>query len=186
VDQLASGMPGHRIRLPERVHPVSAGVRGGIAGGLLMPLPALAYGVISGRGIWLPINLLAGMVLPGMDELPTEELSQFHIVWFVVALCIHAVISLALGLIYGVLLPTLPRIPGGQLVWGGVLLPLLWTGVSYGMMGVINPVLNQHVDWPWFVLSQFVFGVAAAVVVIRSEQIHIPPAGPGPGPFQTT
>ena len=43
-------------------------------------------------------------------------------------------------------------------------------------------MLQKGVDWPWFIVSQFVFGVAAALVVLRSEQIPIPPAGPGPQP----
>jgi hypothetical protein len=47
-------------------------------------------------------------------------------------------------------------------------------------MGVVNPVLQDRVDWVWFVVSQFVFGVTAAVVVLRSEMVHIPPAGRGP------
>ena len=59
-------------------------------------------------------------------------------------------------------------------------MPLAWTGASYGLMGVVNPLLQRLVDWPWFVVSQFVFGAAAAVVVIRSEQVFIPPAGVGP------
>ena len=63
--------------------------------------------------------------------------------------------------------------------WGGLLMPLLWSGVSYGMMGVVNPVLQQRVDWPWFIVSQFIFGLAASVVVARSEQVRIPPAGAG-------
>jgi hypothetical protein len=47
-------------------------------------------------------------------------------------------------------------------------------------MGVVNPVLQGQVDWAWFIASQFVFGVAAAVVVIRSEKLPVPPAGRGP------
>ena len=47
-------------------------------------------------------------------------------------------------------------------------------------MGVVNPALQDRVDWAWFIVSQFVFGVAASVVVHRSEKIHIPPAGRGP------
>jgi hypothetical protein len=47
-------------------------------------------------------------------------------------------------------------------------------------MGVVNKVLQEYVDWPWFIVSQFVFGVVAAVVVHRSEKIPVPPAGPGP------
>ena len=56
-------------------------------------------------------------------------------------------------------------------------MPLLWTAVSYGLMGVVNPLLQERVDWPWFIVSQFVFGVVAAIVVVRSEQILVPPAG---------
>ena len=59
-------------------------------------------------------------------------------------------------------------------------MPLLWTAMSYGLMGVVNPVLQERVDWPWFIASQFVFGIVAAIVVVRSEQVHIPPAGQGP------
>ena len=75
--------------------------------------------------------------------------------------------------------PRLPAIPG-PIAWGGLVLPLLWTGISYRLMGVVNPVLQDRVDWAWFIVSQFVFGVAAAVVVLRSEKIHILPAGRGP------
>ena len=66
------------------------------------------------------------------------------------------------------------------IAWGGLLMPLLWTALSYGMMGVVNPVLQERVDWPWFVVSQFVFGIVAAIVIVRSEEVHIPPAGEGP------
>src|SRR5581483_1811553 len=77
VEQLRTGMPGYRMRLPENVHPISAGVKGGIIGGLVMPIPALLYGVISRHGIWFPINLLAGMVLPGVDEMDVPQLEAF-------------------------------------------------------------------------------------------------------------
>jgi hypothetical protein len=44
--------------------------------------------------------------------------------------------------------------------------------------------LQREVSWPWFVVSQFVFGVAAAIVVVRSETVPIPPAGRGPSAGQ--
>jgi hypothetical protein len=47
-------------------------------------------------------------------------------------------------------------------------------------MGIVNPVLQERVDWPWFVASQFVFGIVAAIVIVRSEEVYIPPAGKGP------
>jgi len=180
VEQMRAGAPGYRMRLPLEVRPTSAGIKGGMVGGLVMPLPALVWGVLSGHGIWYPINLLAGMVIAGVGSMPVAELEQFHLSLFLVGLVIHAAMSLVIGLMYGVLLPTLPPIPGGQLVWGGLLMPLLWTGASYGLMGVVNPLLQQEVDWPSFIAAQFVFGITAAIVVIRTETIRVPPAGTGP------
>jgi hypothetical protein len=163
----------------ERLRRTIAGLCGGIIGGLLMPVPAIVWGLLNGHSLWYPVNLLAGMVLSDLGQRPPEELEQFHASWLVGAGAIHALLSGGFGVMYGLLLPKLPSIPG-PVAWGGVVLPLLWTGTCYGLMGVANPVLQQRVDWPWFVVSQFVFGVAAAVVVLRSEMVHIPPAGRGP------
>lgn len=180
VEHLKEGMPGYRMRLPLMVHPISAGIKGGLAGGLLMPIPALAWGLLKGHGLWYPVNLLAGMVWAGVDNLSQAELEQFRLPLFVTGVAIHVIMSLVMGLMYGVLLPTLPAIRGGQLAWGGILMPLLWSGFSYGSMGLVNPLLAQKVDWPWFIASQFVFGAAAALVVIRTEKIAVPPKGTGP------
>jgi hypothetical protein len=185
VEQLRPGMPGYRARLPEAVHPLSAGIKGGVIGGLVMPLPALLYGVLSGHGLWYPVNLLAGMVLPGVGAMTVAQLEQFSLPLLLTGIVIHAAIAVVFGLLYGVLLPMLPeiqrlRLPK-SLVWGGIILPLLWTAISYGLMGVTNPVMQARVDWPWFIVSQFVFGAVAAFIVDRSEKIPVPPAGSGPG-----
>src|SRR5262249_33142206 len=92
---------------------------------------------------------------------------------------VHAVLSIAFGVLFALVTPRLPLMPA-PVAWGGLVLPLLWTGVTYGLMGVVNKVLQDQVDWAWFIVSQFVFGVVAAVVVHRSEMVHIPPAGRGP------
>jgi hypothetical protein len=184
VEQLRPGMPGFRARLPEAVHPISAGIKGGVIGGLAMPLPALLYGLVSGHGIWYPVNLLAGMVLPGVGNLNLSQLEQFSLPLLITGIVIHAAIAVVFGLLYGVLLPMLPEVRWSgmpkALAWGGIILPLLWTGVSFGLMGVANPVLQARVDWPWFIVSQFVFGAVAAFVVDRSEKVPVPPAGIGP------
>ncbi|WP_437204690.1 hypothetical protein [Planctomicrobium sp. SH664] len=164
VAELKPGVPGYRFRLPERVHPLSAGVRGGIIGGLVMPVPALLHGILSGHGIWYPVNLLAGIMLPGMQRLDVAQLEQFRPGALVAGLMVHAVICLIAGLIYGAVLPTLPRLPK-PIAWGWLLLPLLWSSVSYGLMGFVNPLLSREVDWPWYVFSQFLYGLSVAVVV---------------------
>ena len=106
---------------------------------------------------------------------------RFHGEWFAAATFMHAAMCTVFGLVFGLFLHRARPI-SAPLAWGGLLMPMLWTSVAYGLMGVLNPPLQQKVDWPWFIVSQFVFGVVAAVVVNRSEKIYIPPAGTGPEP----
>jgi small basic protein len=119
------------------------------------------------------------MILPPTGEVSVEALQTYNADWLVAASLFHAALSLAFGLIYGLLLLRLPPIPG-PFAWGALLMPLLWTATSYALMGVVNPILQQLVDWPWFVVSQFVFGLVVAIVVVQSEQVYVAPAGPGP------
>jgi len=74
------------------------------------------------------------------------------------------------GVLYGALLPMLPRHP---VLLGGLFAPLVWSGLLHSIIGIVNPVLNQHVDWPWFVLSQIGFGVVAGIVVLRQGRIDV-------------
>jgi hypothetical protein len=181
VETLAPGMPGHRMQLPEQIHPYSAGAKGGLVGALAMAGPALLYGVFSRHhSIWWPVNLLAGMVLPQYADMSVQQLEAYHALGLVVGIAIHLAVSVGAGLLYGVLLPTLPQQlfsrRGGYLAplfWGGVVAPLLWTGCIYGFMSVLNPALRQHVNWFWFVVSQFAYGVTVGVVVTRSEKVHV-------------
>src|SRR5436190_16259976 len=73
VQQLKPGMPGYRFRMPEKIHPISAGIKGGILGGLVMPIPALLYGLISRQGLFYPVNLLAGMIVPSMEQIARDQ-----------------------------------------------------------------------------------------------------------------
>ncbi len=188
VEQLGAGIPGYRARLPQTIHPVSAGIKGGIIGGMVMPLPAFLYGIVSHHGIWYPVNLLAGMALPGVGKMSDTQLEEFSLPLLLTGIVIHAMISVVFGLLYGVLLPTLPDVPSSvaklppfvsSLAWGGLLFPILWSSISYSLMGMANPILEARVNWPWFIASQFVFGIVAAIVVGRSERIPVPAAGHG-------
>jgi hypothetical protein len=174
--RLREGMPGYRFRLPEKVHPISAGLKGGIVGGLVMPIPALIWSLATLHGPWYPLNLLTGMVLPGVERMTDAELQQFHPTLFLVGVVIHATVSVVLGLIYGVLMPTLPSIPR-PLAWGALLMPLLWTGTSYALMETVSPLLNRGVSWPWFIFSQFLFGAVVAFVVMGAQYLRPPLAG---------
>ncbi len=177
VEQLNPGAPGYRFRLPEKVHPISAGLKGGLVGGLVMPIPAVAWSLLSGHGLWFPVNLLAGLVLPGVEDYSASELKEYHPNLLALGVAIHAVMSTVIGLCYGVILPTIPGKPIWQILVGGLVLPLLWTGFSYSGMKVANPLLAENVDWYFFALSQFVYGLTAALVVVNTEKVFTQQTG---------
>jgi len=168
VERLRLGEAGHRVRLPVEVQPLSAGVKGGIVGGVVMAIVALAYGVIVQGSVWYPINLLSAVAMPGMSQAGMAELRAFNPTALVIGIIAHGVISVLTGLLYAVILPTLPR---RHMLWGGLVAPLLWTGGLWAVLGFINPVLNARVDWVWFVVSQIAFGIAAGYVVARAQPV---------------
>src|SRR5262245_44274756 len=132
----------HRARLPLEVYPVSAGVKGGLAGGVAMAVLAMLYGIVSGHGVWYPINLLSIGFFPNIKT--TAQIAAFHETSLILASMIHLVTSLLVGLLYGVALPMFPRHP---VLFGGVIAPVLWSGLLHSVLDVVNPVMNQRIDW---------------------------------------
>ena len=164
-----------RARFPLETYPVTAGLKGGIAGGIAMILPALLYGFVAQHSIWYPVNLLGGAGVAHWRNPSTADIAAFHWQGLLVASIIHIVTSLLVGLLYGAMLPMWPRRP---VLLGGIVAPLLWTGLLHSSMGLINPALQQRIAWGWFAVSQFAFGVVAGLVVVREERILI--AQPAP------
>ena len=165
----------HRARIPIEIHPVAAGIKGGLAGSVAMAVLAALYGILSYGSVWYPINLLASIVFAQSLQLPMDYLTSFHLGLLLVASALHIVTSVLVGLLYGVMLPMFPRRP---ILLGGVSGPILWSGLLYASLGIINPLLNQRIDWRWFVASQIGFGVVAGLVVVRHEKVrtrqHLP------------
>src|SRR6266446_3121366 len=157
-----------RAWLPVRTYPVSAGVKGGIAGGVAMAALACAYGVLKAGSIWYPINLLAAVVYRESLRLGPAQLHSFHADTFTIAFLLHGLVSILVGLLYGAMLPMFPRRP---IVLGGLIAPVLWSGLLYTILGLLNPLLATHIDWFWFVASQVAFGIVAGLVVVRQESI---------------
>ena len=158
----------HRARLPVHTPSVMAGVKGGIAGGAAMIVPAVLYGLIAYHSIWYPINLLGGAGVAGWSHPTLEEITHFRLSALIFASIIHVVGSLLVGLLYGAMLPILPRHP---IILGGIIAPVLWTGMLHSALPLINPFLSARIDWRWFVVSQLTFGLVAGWVV--AQQAHI-------------
>src|SRR5262249_52726092 len=159
-----------RALLPLETYPVSAGIKGGLAGSVAMAVLACLYGLLRQHSIWYPINLLAATVYSQHLKMGSESLHAFHLDSFLLATFIHLLTSVLVGLLYGAMLPMIPRRP---ILLGGVVAPILWSGLLRSMLDLINPLLGRLVDWKWFIASQFAFGIVAGLVVVRHHRIPV-------------
>jgi hypothetical protein len=157
-----------RAWLPLETYPISAGVKGGWAGSVAMAVLACIYGLLKTGSIWYPINLLAAGIYTQSVNLEPAQLNAFHAGPFVVALILHGLVSTLVGLLYGAMLPMFPRQP---IILGGLIAPVLWSGLLYSILGLLNPVLASHINWFWFMASQIGFGVVAGLVVMRQSRV---------------
>lgn len=169
VETLELGKEGHRMRLPTHVFPLSAGIRGGIAGGIAMALTAEVFGILAFGSFWYPINLLAAAAMPSLATADTSVLIHFDGTALGIAILIHGILSLLMGLLYAVILPIFAKHP---VIFGGVLAPLLWTGLLSTGLGAINPALADRIAWEWFAASQIAFGLTAGFVISKMERIE--------------
>jgi hypothetical protein len=157
-----------RAWLPLKTYPISAGVKGGIAGAVAMAILACTYGLLKTGSIWYPINLLAATVYSQSVDLSPSQLNSFHGGTFAVAVLLHGIGSVFVGLLYGAMLPMFPRRP---IILGGLIGPVLWSGLLYSIIELLNPLLSSHISWPWFIASQIAFGVVAGIVVMRQHSV---------------
>jgi hypothetical protein len=159
-----------RALLPLETYPVSAGIKGGLAGSVAMALLACLYGILKQGSIWYPINLLAATIYSQSIRMESGSLNAFHLGSFLLAVVLHLITSMLVGLLYGAMLPMFPRRP---ILLGGVIAPVMWTGLLHSILGLINPLLDEKIDWRWFIASQFAFGIVAGLVVVRQERVRV-------------
>jgi hypothetical protein len=153
------------------------GVKGGIAGGIAMTVPATLFSLLRFHSVWYALNLLAAGGFTSWATQPDSFLAQFHLKGLLAATSIHGTTSLLVGLLYAAMLPIFPKKP---ILTAGFIMPLLWTGLIYTSLGIVSPILNQRIDWFWFVVSQVAFGLVAGFVVnldanVRNEEFRALP-----------
>ncbi len=158
-----------RAWLPVETYPLSAGIKGGLAGSVAMAVLACAFGLIKFGSIWYPINLLSGGISDVALSWSPAEMNAFHPMTFGLAVVLHGSVSLLVGLLYGAMLPMFARRP---ILLGGLIAPVLWSGLLYSILDILDPLLQQRIDWFWFVASQVAFGVVAGLVVLRHHRVR--------------
>src|SRR5258706_1492566 len=157
-----------RAWLPVETYPISAGVKGGLAGSIAMAALACLYGLLKAGSIWYPINLLAAVVYAPSEVPSLSQFNSFHAGLFFLAVVLHLVTSVLVGLLYGAMLPMFARHP---IFLGGVIATGLLSGMLYSLICPLNSLLESHIDWTWFMASQVAFGVVAGIVVMRQSRV---------------
>lgn len=154
----------HRAQLPLQTFPISSGIKGGIAGGIAMVIPAEIYGIVRYHSIWYVVNLLGGAGVGTWTNPSMEQLTHFKLTAFITANIIQGVVTLLVGILYGAMLPIWPKRP---ILLGGIIAPVLWTGLLHSVLGMVNPYLDARIDWWSFGASQVVFGLVAGYTVTK-------------------
>ena len=163
-----AGVDTHRMRLPLEVYPYAVGLKAGLAGGVAMAIVACLFGIISNRSPWYPINLLAAAGSSALTGATDAELARFNATGLVIGSIVHAGLSILVGVLYAALLPMFGRRP---ILAAGVVIPGVMSGITWSLLRVVNPLLNDRIEWGWFVASQIAFGLVAGWVVSRTERI---------------
>ncbi len=168
VLSLRVGANAHRMRLPLEVYPYSVGLKAGLAGGAAMAIVGCLFGVLTHGSIWYPINLLAAAGSSALTEATSAELARFSPGGLILASVAHLSLSVLVGILYAALLPMFSRRP---ILAAGLVIPMLMSAITWALLRVVNPLLNQRIEWTWFIASQVAFGVVTGWVVSRSERI---------------
>jgi hypothetical protein len=157
--------------LPIETFRITTGIRGGIAGGTAMVVPATLFSLLKYHSLWYSVNLLAAGGFVSWAGASDVFLSQFHLQGVLAGFLIQGFVSLLVGLLYGAMLPMFPRYP---ILTAGLVIPLLFTGIVYSAIGIVSPILNQRIDWFWFVMSQIAFGLVCGFVVNLQAKVRTP------------
>lgn len=171
LQRRTSASPERRKILPVETFRATTGIRGGIAGGLAMTIPAAMFSLLRYHSLWYATNLLAAGGFVSWAGASDAFLSEFHWQGLLAALAIHGVTSLLVGLLYGAMLHMFPRYP---ILTAGFMAPLLFTGILYSAIGIVSPILNERIDWLWFIPSQLLFGLVCGFVVNLHARVRTP------------
>ena len=163
--------PMHRRIIPVETFQIITGIKGGIAGGIAMTVPAGIFSLVKYHSFWYAVNLLAAGGFVSWAGASNAFLGEFHLQGLLAAIVIHGLTSLLVGLLYGAMLPMFPKYP---IVTAGFMVPLLFTGILHSALNIVSPILNERIDWFWFVMSQIAFGLVCGFVVNLQAKVRTP------------
>ncbi len=167
VSHLTSSVNSGTAPIPAVIYPYEAGIRGGLLGGLAMIPVALIYGLLSGHGIWYPVNLIAATFIRSWQHASPSQLAQFSIEGLLIGLATHLAMSMILGFIFAVMMPALPKTP---LFWAFIIAPFLWGGAVFAGLPLLNPVMAQFIDLPSFAIANIIYALVLGAYVAQTPK----------------
>jgi uncharacterized membrane protein YagU involved in acid resistance len=162
-------IPIHLAR-PNAIYPYHAGLTGGIIGGVAMVIVGMIAGLAIGRGPWYPANLLAAAAIRDFQAMSPEQLSTFNLSGLFVAVILHFSVSIAIGLLFAVLLPAFP---GHPLIWSVIMGGILWIFADIVLLLPLNPIMARLVNVPSFIIAHLFYTILLGLWVNRYEKVPI-------------
>jgi hypothetical protein len=157
------------LSLPAFAYPYRSGVKGGMLAGLAMIVFALISAIANHTSIWLPINLIGSTLIPDLRGASIDVLSQFNAAGLIAGLALHMLISIGLGFIFALILPTLP---GSPIVWAIAISTWLWLTVSQ-ILQLINPAMTAQIDLVSFFFAHVAYGLVLGSWIAHTPKVHV-------------
>jgi hypothetical protein len=130
--------------VPALVYPYRAGLIGGALGGLAMIAVAFAFGA------------------------PPAALTQLSAAALAGALLLHAAISMGLGFVFALLLPTLP---GSPILWSLPIGTLLWSLAGLMTLTLLSPLMADAISTPSFLAAHLAYGLVLGGWIARTPRV---------------
>jgi hypothetical protein len=153
----------------ENLYSLKDGLIAGAVAGLCMTITMALWGAVTGNGIWYPVNLIAATVMTDLQTAPLAELQSFMPVAVVVGTLIHFIISVALGLVFDLLLPTLP---GHPMVWALIIGPLLWIAAEFAILPILNDRISTAIAPQTFIVAHIIYSLVMGYMIMRSQRLE--------------
>ena len=156
--------------VPSEVYPYRTGIIGGVVGGIVMATVAVGTMPLINRSIWFPVNLVAATLLRDLQGLPPDALNPFMPAAFVIGVGLHFFLSVSIGVLFALILPTLP---GSALIWSLIAGPVLWALVQFIVLPLVNPVMSQLVHPLSFVTAHLLYSLVLGLWVTRYQKVPV-------------
>ncbi|PSR25120.1 MAG: hypothetical protein C7B46_20775 [Sulfobacillus benefaciens] len=137
-------------------------ILGGVIGSMVMAIWAMMVSLISGKGFWVPVQLIAA------TWFGPQAMMHMTVRIIVVGLITHMMVGAMFGLVLAGLFVAF-RIRSGpsRLLWGIGCAIGIWIVNQYAILPTIDPMMATHMS-PWaFALGHRMFGVNTATFFLN-------------------